>query len=92
VSEWDGYFDWDEGNEDHATRHGVEVYEIEEALLDPGGVTGEAYGVGSERREAVIGETYHGRIVFVVYTMRDDRVRPVSAREATDKEKRRYRR
>ncbi len=92
MSEWGGYFDWDEGNEDHATRHGVEVYEIEEALLDPDGVTGEAYGVGPERREAVIGETYHGRIVFVVYTVRGDRVRPISAREATDKEKRRYRR
>lgn len=74
------------------TQHGVEVYEIEEALLDSDGVIGKAYGVGTERREAVIGETYHGRIVFVVYTMRDDRARPISAREATDKEKRRYRR
>lgn len=92
MSQWGGCFDWDEGNEDHATRHGVEIREIEEALLDPDQVTGEAYGVGPERREAIIGETDDGRVVFVVYTMRDEKVRPISAREATDKEKRRYRR
>jgi len=30
--------------------------------------------------------------LFVVYTIRNKKVRPISAREATDKEKRRYRR
>ena len=60
-------------------------------MLDPDVVTGEAYGVGMERREAVVGATYQGRIVFVVYTVREDRVRPISARETTDKEKRRCR-
>ncbi len=87
----DGLFDWDEGNEGHVARHGVEPYEVEEALLDPEQVSGDAYNVGTERREAAIGATDGGRIVFVVYTMRNEKVRPIHAREATDKEKRRYR-
>ena len=40
----------------------------------------------------MIGSTVEGRIVFIVYTDRDGKIRPISARHATDAEKRRYRR
>lgn len=82
------------GREQRGTRcrHGVEPYEVEEALLDPEQVSGDAFNVGTETRDAVIGKTDDGAILFVVYTIRNKKVRPISAREATDKEKRRYRR
>ncbi len=96
MDEWDELFDWDESNEGHVARHvarhGVEPYEVEEALLDPEQVSGDAFNVGTETRDAVIGKTDDGAILFVVYTIRNKKVRPISAREATDKEKRRYRR
>lgn len=92
MSEWDGRFDWDEANEAHVAKHGFEPSEVEEALLDPSQVSGDAYNAGLETRDAIIGQTDGGGIVFVVYTIRNRKVRPISARDATDKEKRRYRR
>jgi uncharacterized protein len=91
-----GRFDWDESNEDHILTHGVEPGEVEEALLDPEGFGTDAYDVPREQREALVGATGEGRILFVVYTMRGEKVRPVTARAASDAQKRtqkrRYRR
>ncbi|MBA3552183.1 MAG: BrnT family toxin [Actinobacteria bacterium] len=84
-------FDWDEGNEEHVRESGVEPYEAEEAVLDPGRANTDAYNVGRERRWALLGATEDGRRLFVVYTHRRDLVRVISARDATPREKRRYR-
>lgn len=70
--------------------HGVEPGEVEEALLDPHGA--DARNVAGENREALIGATEVGRILHVVYTVRGDKVRPITARDADGTEKRRYRR
>lgn len=88
----DEIFDWDEANLEHATRHGVKDFEIEEAVLDVDSVETVAKKAQGERREALIGSTAGGRIVVIVYTDRGGRIRPISARDATDTEKRRYRR
>ena len=61
-------------------------------LLDPEGFGTDAYDVPRERREALVGATGEGRILFVVYTIRGEKVRPVTARDASDVQKRRYRR
>lgn len=87
-----GWFDWDERNEGHVGDHGIGPGEVEEALLDPDRVGADAYDVPRERRDAVIGATLPGRILYVVYTMRGEKVRPVTARDADDGQKRRYRR
>ncbi|MDQ3506967.1 MAG: BrnT family toxin [Actinomycetota bacterium] len=52
----------------------------------------EAYIVEGERRWTFFAKTWEGRIMFVVYTMREDKVRVISAREAEDDEKRIYQR
>ncbi|MGH3090212.1 MAG: BrnT family toxin [Rubrobacteraceae bacterium] len=80
-----------EGNEGHIARHGIEVFEVEEALEDPGWFGVQAYDVPGESRRAMVGATSAGRILFVVYTMRGDKVRPITARDADDNDKRRYR-
>lgn len=87
-----GLFDWDEGNEEHIARHGVEPFEAEEALLDPGRVGLDVYGAVGEKRVGAIGMTDAGRILAVVFTRRGAMMRLITARDATDKEKRRYRR
>lgn len=84
-------FDWDEANLEHATRHGVKDFEIEEAVLDMDSVETAAKKAQGERREALIGSTAGGRIVIIVYTDRRGKIRPILARDATDTEKRRYR-
>jgi uncharacterized protein len=85
-------FEWDGANIEHIGRHDVEAEEAEEALLDPYRVSRTAYAAGSERREAIVAATEAGRKLFVVFTIRGQAIRVISAREATDVEKRAYRR
>ncbi len=86
------WFDWDEANEGHVMDHGVEPFEVEEAVRDPAGARLDVYNVRGERRFGLIGVTEAGRILAVVYTFRRGKTRPITARDATNKEKRRYRR
>lgn len=87
----EGWFEWDEANEGHILEHGVEPYEVEEATRDPVRISVHAYGVPRERRYGIAGATGAGRILFVVYAMREGLIRPVTAREAGERDKRRYR-
>lgn len=84
-------FDWDEHNEGHVRDHDVEPAEAEQALEDPDRIGTAAYRIAGERRWAYLGATGAGRVLFVVYTRRGRRIRMVTARDATDREKRRYR-
>lgn len=85
-------FDWDDGNVDHLDRHGVTPEEAEESLHDSRRVGIAAYNVTGERRSAVVGATEDGRVLFVVYTWRGGRIRVVTARDADQAQRRRYRR
>jgi len=86
----DDAFDWDAGNEDHVLNHGVEPGEVEEALLDPARIRADARNAPGERRYALIGATEEARVLFVVYAERGAKVRPVTARDASDVQKKRY--
>lgn len=85
-----GFFSWDGSNEDHVLAHGVSPGEIEEALLDPEGLRADARNAPGEGRFAFIGSTEEGRILFIVYAERDEKVRPITARDANVVQKRRY--
>ena len=85
-------FDWDSANVAHIARHGIEPEEVEEALLDPGRIGASAYTLGDERRSAYIAATDEERILVIVVTRRRLRIRLITARDATDRERRRYRR
>ena len=84
-------FDWDAANVLHLGRHGVSPEEVEEALLDPRRTGAGAYGRDGERRSAYIGSTEKERVLFVVTTARRRRLRVVTARDATDRERRWHR-
>ncbi len=49
-------------------------------------------GSGPEERFITMGNDPYGRLLVVIYTWRGERIRPISARKATGKERRRYER
>jgi uncharacterized protein len=83
-------FEWDDANIDHVAEHDVEPHEAEEALSDPDRVRAEVYNKPNERRRAFTGVTEEGRLLTVVYTLRRGMIRVVTAREADERETRRY--
>ncbi len=85
-------FDWDTANISHIARHNVISEEVEEALFDPRKIGTLAYQVENEPRWAVLGKSNQGRVLFIVFTRRNNLIRVITARDATNKEKRRYRR
>lgn len=85
-------FDWDSGNIEHIARHNLTPKEVEEALSDRKRIGTNAYQVQNEPRVAILGKTISGRILFVVFTQRNKFIRVITARDASDKEKKRYRR
>ena len=83
-------FEWDEANTSHIDVHRVEPQEAEDALLDPDRIPGRVRRVPNERRWAIVGATETGRVLFVVYTRRDNRMRVVAARDADEDERHEY--
>ena len=82
-------YDWDEANEEHIALHGLEPEEVEEAMEDPKSVSFSAYNTASERRYSIIGATYGGRILRIIYTMRNGKFR-VAGGDAKKSERRGY--
>ena len=73
-------FNWDEANIGHMARHSVLPKEAEQVILnDPMDVGMEI--VEGEERCLNLGATLQGRVLLVVTTWRDDRVRVVTAFE-----------
>ncbi len=83
--------DWDRHNEEHVWQHGVAPEDVEDALRDPDVLSLDAYNRGGEKRWAVLGATGGDRLLFIVFTARSSSIRIVTARPATDREMRRYR-
>jgi uncharacterized protein len=73
-------FDWDEANIDHMSRHSVLPKEAEQVILnDPLDLGMEL--VEGEERYLNLGATLQDRVLLVVTTWREDRVRVVTAFE-----------
>ena len=71
-------------------KHGVSFEEAASVLLDPLGLVREDPDAEGEQRLVSLGMSQHGRLLVVVYTLRDDHVRLISARKATKTEERQY--
>jgi uncharacterized DUF497 family protein len=73
-------FDWDHANIRHVARHRIRPEEAEHVILnDPVNLGMET--VGGEERHLNLGATLQGRVLLVVTTWREDRVRVVTAFE-----------
>ena len=84
--------DWDEANMEHIAQHQIEPWEVEEALVDPYRIRLKSYNVMNEKRQGFIGKTEDSRILAVILTQRNNKIRIVTAREASANEKKLYRR
>jgi uncharacterized DUF497 family protein len=86
-------FDWGGGNaEKNWKRHGVTPLEAEQVFFNTPLLWGDDPGhSGTERRFYALGQTDDGRELFVAFTMRDYRLRVVSTRDMSRKERRMYR-
>lgn len=76
-------FEWDEGKWDkNYIKHGVTNTEAEEVFFDP---HKRAYPDPkhslSEPGSILVGKTKRGRLLFIAYTIRNDRIRVISARD-----------
>lgn len=70
-------------------RHGINLADAGTALHDPHAITITDEESGEERF-VTTGMDALGRVLVVVYTWRAERVRVISARSATPRERRRY--
>jgi hypothetical protein len=72
-------------------KHGIRFVDVEPVLSDPLGITVEDMSADGEHRFITFGADMFGRVLAVVYTWRDqDTVRVISARKATNREKKQY--
>ncbi len=77
-------FSWDKANRSHIAEHGVSSEEAEQVVLnDP--VDLEVQIRNGEERTLQVGETDAGRVLVVVTTWRDDRIRVITAFPANKK-------
>lgn len=71
-------------------KHGVRFADAEQALRDPRAVTMEDPDAEGEPRFLTLGMDAIGRVLVVVWTPREDRVRVLSARKASRNEVKTY--
>ncbi len=86
------HFEWDRDKaENNRQKHGVSFEEASTVFFDSLSVTGRdpdhSHG---ERRYVIFGRSSAGRLLAVAHTERSDRIRIISAREATRAERKLY--
>jgi len=85
------FFEWDSQKAAvNLRKHDVSFELACEAFFDPFVCYLDDEIVGSELRERIVGLTTSWIMLYIVYVMRDDRIRIVSARSATKLEREIY--
>jgi uncharacterized DUF497 family protein len=82
-------FDWDEGNQEkNWLKHRVTTSECEETFFNlPLLLRPDPSHSQAESRYFVLGQTNAGRYLFVAFTIRKDKIRVISARDMSQKER-----
>lgn len=85
-------FEWDEGNQDkNLIKHKVTDEECEEVFFDSRKrILKDSPHSGCEPRYILIGRTKKQRTLFVVFTIRRNKIRVISARDLNKKERKLY--
>jgi hypothetical protein len=88
FAEWEG-FEWDEGNLlKNWERHRVSASECEQVFFNrPLVAEPDEKHSRTEARHHALGLTDAGRPLFVVFTIRDNKIRVISAREMNRRER-----
>jgi uncharacterized DUF497 family protein len=84
-------FEWDPAKAAaNLEKHGVDFADAVSVLSDDLALTVQDPDSESEERFVSLGTDAYERLLVVVYTWRDERIRIISARRATGRERRRY--
>jgi uncharacterized protein len=86
-------FDWNEGNITKNELHGVSYLESEEIFYaDPLYITPDESHSSTEQRFRALGRTRMGRLLTVIFTLREEGtlIRVISARDMNQKERKLY--
>jgi len=85
-------FDWDKGNRDKNLKiHNVSDEECEEIFFDPHKkILKDTLHSINEKRHILLGKTKLKRLLFLVFTIRKNKIRVISARNLNKKEKHLY--
>lgn len=85
-------FQWDEGNSNkNYFKHKVTNRECEEIFIDKNLLLFEDSKHSKiEERYGALGKTNEGRLLFIFFTLRGDKVRIISARDTSRKEEKQY--
>lgn len=85
-------FDWDAGNASKSqTKHRVNVDEAEQVFLnEPLVVLEDTRHSQIEKRYHALGQSDHGRLLQITFTLRSDKIRIISARPMSPKERKFY--
>jgi uncharacterized DUF497 family protein len=83
-------FEWDEGNIAKCQKHGLSLEEIEAFFRSKVFVSPDVKHSGEEERFLAVGSSRDGKPMFVVFTLRDNLIRPISARYMHKKEAQNY--
>lgn len=85
-------FNWDDGNQHkNKKKHAVSMGECEEVFFnEPIVVQQDEIHSDSEDPYFLLGKTNVHRLLFVVFTIRVDQIRIISARDMTKREKQSY--
>ena len=71
-------------------KHGVSFEEVASVLFDEFLITNEDSDTENEQRFFSLGKSEQDRILVVVWTLRDDTIRLISARKATKMQRKEY--
>lgn len=85
-------FEWNKGNTDKSyKKHGITPKESEEIFLDENlQVSRDIEHSQTEKRFIALGKTFEKKILFIVFTLRKNKIRIISARKANLKERSKY--
>lgn len=85
-------FLWDKGNKDkNLLKHQVSNEECEEVFFDQHKkIIKDVIHSNKEKRYILLGNTKKARLLFIVFTIRNNKVRVISARDLNKKERELY--
>ncbi len=83
-------FEWDEGNKYKSEeKHKVSIKEAEEVFESDPLITIKT-GITQEERYQLFGQTKSGKLISVIFTLRNNKIRVISARPQSQKERNFY--
>ena len=90
ISQTDFIFEWDDGNSTKSLeKHGIDNDLVESIFYDPNLLAlGEQFQpTVNEARYGILGKAADKEVLFVCFTIREGKIRPISSRVANQKER-----